>query len=542
VTVGIEKNSENFPDLEEESQQRDEAEGIVLINDLRDFDRTGLTIDQKLDLDLAIFLLNQETFQSELLINGEISTSRAPDLAIEISDALFTLFVNDSRDPSVRLDIILQRIQKTPDHIADSIGYLDHPIKRWVENEILLLNDLPDFYSNIVGWADSCNYSKTSELIQAVDQANKSIKSYVKQLKSIPTSTNFSLGDEQTRALIKANGIEMSPEQIKELAVTFLKKNGDDVEFLRSKLCKKYELSEETSALRLQSFLNEKFKLEVTDNDLSSVLDYYKAEKEKMVQFIENKGVFPVIPQNDFLIMKTPKIMEPTVPAGALMPPLRFRSEPLTSIVYLTLDADDMCEHTKLSIPMMIAHEGIGHHKAYATAYSNSSIVRKHCDYLDVAEGWSTYIERYMIDQGYMGSLTDEANFITTLNFNRIGARALIDLYFMTGNIDYLNVGLVQNLNSSDPFKNAKKFLRELTGFSSDMAEAEVDEYSQSQVTTLSYLVGNYLVNELKSDVAKKTGLTGLELDQTFHKNFLEYATIPVSFIRKVFKDKGLVY
>jgi uncharacterized protein (DUF885 family) len=190
----------------------------------------------------------------------------------------------------------------------------------------------------------------------------------------------------------------------------------------------------------------------------------------------------------------------------------------------------------------MLAHEAYaGHHLAYATAYNNSSVVRKHSDSLVTQEGWTTMLEIYMLEQGYMNDLTDEAYFITKREFNRLGARVLIDLYFMTGNLDYINVGLVEKLNDQDPFVNAGRLLKELTGFTDDRCVSELQWYSQAPGYPLSYLCGNFLVKQLKQDMANKTGLKGIDLDRLFHKFFLDYSTVPPSFMRKVFKFHGLI-
>jgi uncharacterized protein (DUF885 family) len=539
ITMGIQKNSESLPDLSEEYQQNQEREEKELRRELKNFDRTGLTFNQALDLDLALFLMEQELFQDTINIDGEDMGSKKPTMADEICDPIFALFVNDPREPKVRLDNILSRIQQTPEYLVDSVDYLIQPVKRWVESEIVALTSVPEFYDNILGWADSCRYDKLSELAAAMEQAKQGIDSYVKKLKKMKTSKSFALGEKQTRKLIKKNGIELSLEKLKELAVNFLQQNNKEIEDLRLKLCSRYQLSLRTPTLALQEYLNKKFQL--TNQKPSSVLEQYQNEKAKIMDFVSAKKFFPVAQENDFAIIQTPKHMEPTIPSGEMLQPRAFRPGVKTSVVYVTLTKDSISEHTQLTIPLMIAHEGLGHHQAYANAYSAESIVRKHCDYLDVAEGWSTYMERYLIDQGYMGAITDEVDFVTKINFNRLGARVLIDLYFMTGDLDYLNVGVIEKLSSSDPFKNAAQFYQELTGCTDVAAESEVEWSSKTPGQPLTYLAGNFLVNQLKNDMAKKTKLTGLELDQAFHKALLEYGTIPISFIRRAFQNQGLV-
>jgi hypothetical protein len=162
---------------------------------------------------------------------------------------------------------------------------------------------------------------------------------------------------------------------------------------------------------------------------------------------------------------------------------------------------------------------------------------------MDQAEGWTTMLEDYMLDQGYLGDLVDEARFIAKRDIARIGARVAIDLFFMTGERGYLEVGVDCDLSSPDPFVAAGSLLRAVTGFVPGRVEAELNWYSQVRGYPLSYLTGNRLVWELKADVAKKQrgGLDGVDLDRAFHKTFLEAGSMPVRFLRRVFEKQGLL-
>ena len=109
---------------------------------------------------------------------------------------------------------------------------------------------------------------------------------------------------------------------------------------------------------------------------------------------------------------------------------------------------------------------------------------------------------------------------------SRLVARVGIDLYFMTNNKQYLNVGLDLEFNSDDAFENAAKLLKEATGFTDGRVQAEINWYSTEQGYPLSYLTGNRLVWQLKQDIisANKKQLNALQLDQAFHDIYLKSA------------------
>ena len=143
-----------------------------------------------------------------------------------------------------------------------------------------------------------------------------------------------------------------------------------------------------------------------------------------------------------------------------------------------------------------------------------------------------------MLDQGLMGELTDEARFVTKLDLSRIGARVGIDLYFMTGDTAYLDIGYDLAFEDDDPFANAAALLIAATGFTPGRAQGELNWYSQEHAYPLSYLVGNHLVWQLKRDYQQAVGnkMSPEEQDRNFHRIYLESGNMPVAQLRRVFE------
>jgi uncharacterized protein (DUF885 family) len=242
-------------------------------------------------------------------------------------------------------------------------------------------------------------------------------------------------------------------------------------------------------------------------------------------------------------ILQTPGFLEPVIPAGAMWPPLALREGCKTSLVYLTLKQDQLAEHTALGIPVMMIHEGIpGHHLQFATAAQHPSFIRRIFSANEHAEGWTTMLEDYMLDVGYIADdLVDEVRFIAKREMSRLVARVGIDLYFMTANKAYLNVGLDLDFTSDDVFVNAAKLLKQATGFTDGRVQAELNWYSTEQSYPLSYLTGNRLVWQLKQDIeqANRNKLSSTELDRAFHKVYLQSGCMPVENLRLVFNELG---
>ncbi len=211
--------------------------------------------------------------------------------------------------------------------------------------------------------------------------------------------------------------------------------------------------------------------------------------------------------------------------------------------MYLTLGPERVREHSELTIPTMMIHEGIpGHHLQLAMAAGHPSLVRRQFDSAAHAEGWTTRLEDYMLDVGYMGDLTDEARFCAKREICRIGARVAIDLFFMTGERDYLDVGVDCDVSAEDPMDAAGALLTAVTGFSPERVIGELSWYSLERGYPLSYLAGNRAATRLEAELkAHNPDMDALERDRRFHTLYLESGNMPLSMLRRVFVHEGLL-
>jgi uncharacterized protein (DUF885 family) len=193
----------------------------------------------------------------------------------------------------------------------------------------------------------------------------------------------------------------------------------------------------------------------------------------------------------------------------------------------------------------MMAHEGVpGHHLQFAFASSQSSFVRRIFTAWEHAEGWTTMLEDYLLDQGLVeDDLVDEARFMGKREIARLAARVGIDLYFMTGSASYLQIGYDLKSASEDPFDNAGELLKRATGFSDGRVQAELNWNSTERGYPLCYLTGNRMVWKLKEEIAVKNQkrLPGGDLDREFHRIYLHSGCMPVKSLREVFRHEGLL-
>lgn len=509
----------------------------------RDPELESLSFDERLDLDLATSMLEREVHDGTYHFNELTTLQQLPTAGDDISQGLFSMFVNDPRPAEERLVNITSRLEMVPEYVEALLRRLTRPIERWVDIDRKKVAGLSDLFENLERWGEREGFSDLPRLRAAKAQAETALADYVARLSALPTSRNIHVGEATARRIVELRGIRLGLETLHQVARDFLFENRRVVGELGARLAVKYGLGKDATVREVHEHLNGAFAVRLEEGDLDGILRRYEEERDRVVGFLDDRRLFP-IPENQAMkIIRTPRFLEPTIPAGAMMPPPPFREGVRTSLVYLTLSEALLDEHTELGIPGMIIHEGIpGHHLQLASAAMHPSIIRRHVDAMEQAEGWTTMLEDYMLDLGYMGQLTDEARFVGKLDISRIGARVGIDLFFMTGNRDYLDLGVPDvDLSPEDPFEVAGRLLQAVTGFTPGRVEAELNWYSIDRGYPLSYLTGNHLVWKLKTELAEAQAgkLSGDELDRVFHRVFLESGNMPLDHLRRVFVHQG---
>jgi len=541
VYLGLLDGLGKLPDPSLAAGQMQVLGATALLNDLEALSPAA-TFDEQLDRDLAKLTLQRIVLQETHTWNGRLSRQQCPRAADAIGDALFLMFLNDPRPAAERLTDMTARIEATPLYLSKLLATLDQPVARWVTMDQTKVAGLPDMFATLRNWAEGEGWEGLARMDAAIAEASTALSDYSVKLGELPTTGNVHVGAALAQQFVDTAGIALSLDELQEIARSFLAETQETLESLRETLVPKYELASDTSVVDLHTFLNQTFRVQVDDMD--GVLARYEQERSTILRFIEERDLFPLFPEQDMRILKTPGFMEPSIPAGAMMPPPPFRDGVATSIVYLTLKPELLDEHTELGIPMMMVHEGIpGHHLQLAWAARNPSVVRRHYDGAHHAEGWTTMLEDYMLDQGYAGELEAEVRFGTKRDISRIGARVAIDLYFMTGDPERLEVGVEFDRTADAPFGLAASLLQAVTGFTPERVQAELNWYSQERAYPLSYLAGNRMVWALKRDLetAQKDSMSQDDIDRLFHRTYLQEGNMPVAFLRRLFEDRGLL-
>lgn len=540
-SLGSTDNIGSFSSIDVASSERSLGLAKALLTSLSTLE-TEPDSSPDLKINEVLYKLYLERFIMEHTVtyNGLTNIEQMPIAADRIGESIFGLLINDPRPEADRVADLLSRIQHIPEFLVEAQIRLTHPVARWAEIEISSTQGLPDLLDTARSFVFTHDDKQLKSMDTAIKEANRALNAYVTHVRALPMGTTFKIGMDAAISVMRSRGIMVEPNQLKVIASKFLARTRAEIETLRVTLVNRYAQSADLSAEALQAYLIEQYAVQV-EGPLENVLDRYRAEEEKVLAFIDQTKLFPVPEDQRIEILRTPSFLEPTIPAGAMLPPAALSVGTKKSLVYLTLSEELLAEHNELSIPVMMIHEGIpGHHLQLTWAASHPQFIRRVYDSMDLAEGWTTMLEDYMLDQGYAGELTDEVRFMAKREICRLAARVGIDLFFMTGERQFLELDGFTVPQSNDPFVMAGALLKSVTGFVDGRVQAELNWYSKERGYPLSYLTGNHLMWTLKADYVAKHG-AGRTTDQSFHQAVLSSGNMPLHLLREMFTEQELI-
>ncbi len=218
--------------------------------------------------------------------------------------------------------------------------------------------------------------------------------------------------------------------------------------------------------------------------------------------------------------------MRPLIPFAAYFSPAKF--DPMQTGIYLVSPSERgshmMGEHNYPSIHNTTVHEGYpGHHLQLTCANLYAPMARFLGFFCDTAtemvEGWAHYCEAMMKDHGFYN--TPQSRYIMINDGIWRAVRILIDIRLSQGHMS---------------FDEAVAMLQQETGMEKTGAVGEVKRYTQSPAYQLSYLLGKHLLFDLKKDVQQWMGNRYTEI--FFHDTILQAGSIPISYLRKIFRRK----
>src|SRR3989440_521852 len=238
--------------------------------------------------------------------------------------------------------------------------------------------------------------------------------------------------------------------------------------------------------------------------------------------FIRQHDLATIPPNEELTVTETPSYLRHVIPFAAYNAPARFEAH--KQGFYMVTPVEDkpemLREHSYPGVRNTAVHEGYpGHHLQLTCASLNPSYARILADATETIEGWAHYCEDMMKEAGF--SADPKTKLVQLLDQIWRACRILIDVDLHTGKMT---------------FDEAVDLLVREAGMERPGAVAEVKRYTYNPAYQLSYLIGKYLIIELRNDVKKRLGKA--YSDKLFHDTILYSGSLPMKYMREIFDHK----
>lgn len=505
--VGWHSFDNELRDPSRESAERIAERCRQLLDELRRVPDDSLTEEEKIDRDLAIYILSLKLYEID-----ELRLFERESLACgEIGYSLFLLFARDRPTLNERIQSMVSRMERIPDFVEASRSVLKTPYRLWNEAALEASREVPELLESIRILAESNGTdTATRERIErAVKSSIRAIEGHNKWLAEevIPSSqSRYTIEQAEYERYFDIKGYGVTPSQALEIGETNLPLVKKRMATLASQIAKSGSPEEAIEVLKSDHA-----------KTFKGVLREYRESVERARDFVKKNNIVTVPENEELRVVETPLFMRPVLPFAAQFEPGKFDGN-RTGMFMVTPDEDNprlLREHSRAGIVNTTVHEGYpGHHVQGICANTNPSPIRILIASPDFSEGWGLYTEDMMISKGY--------------NDNPLGRFATnCDLLFRILRL-IIEIRLVKGDISLD---EAVKLLEKECAMESQSARKEARSCAMSPTYYSAYFLGKLALMQLRDDVKKAMGLKfSLKF---FHDALLYSGCMPMSFMRR---------
>jgi len=438
-----------------------------------------------------------------------------PDVSEDLGGLIFIMFTRNYAPLEKRLEAIAARIEKMPKYLEEFRLRFEksQPVRLWTQLAIEKTQSMMGLFMFILQAVKGKVSDKVYERLQkAVENLQPALKAHLEWLHGLLTKTreDWAIGREKFEKLLQLRELGMNSEEILNLGVKYLNELKAERERLAQQIAPGKTVKEVLEMIERKA-----------PKTFEEALEYTKKVMEEARQFVQEKGIATVYPEDVLIVEETPAFMAPIIPFAALMMPAKF-DKPQIGIYIVTRPRDPANLGKHLNYPSIrntAVHEAFPGHFLQGAISNRGSIVRLFAGGDETVEGWAHYCEELMREKGFITDL--ETRLIQVNDMIWRAVRIIVDVKLSRGEMT---------------FEEAVEMLVKDAGMSREAAVAEVNRYTQTPGYPLSYLLGKHLILKLKEEVKKKMGSKFNE--KLFHDTILENGYLPISMLRKIFDNK----
>jgi len=424
-------------------------------------------------------VLDRKEFEAQLrvaILNiGTIRNWRRnpAEPADSVVTSLFYLLMRRDVDSKETAEAMIARMEQVPAYLDAVISRLDDPVALWVDVGIEAADGGAPFLKELADGVKEKHPGLASRLDAAVSQAAPALEMYgswLKELRDKKLSTDPAIGRAALTDMIRYNhGLSDSIDEVREYG----RKQIKELKAAQGRLAKEID----PDATPGQIIDRENRRWAETGPDM--LAEYQRVTFELRDRLV-NEGILDLPPGESCDVISTPSFLRPMLPTAAYSAPgpldkrqvgIFYVSDPPKSLPKAEYLAN-VAQH--FPVDPTCAHEAYpGHHVQLCWANQAPSLIRKLADHIIFMEGWTLYCEQLMVELGWYPSKVYELGYLNDQLWR--ACRIVIDSSVQSGEMTV---------------DEAVLMLQKEVGFTPMRARTELNWYTQSPGTPMSYLLG----------------------------------------------------
>jgi uncharacterized protein (DUF885 family) len=428
--------------------------------------------------------------------------------------SLFHLLMRRSVESSDVVEAIVHRLSRLPDYVRALQKTVTEPVRRWVEAARQAAEGAFQFLESALLPLGARHPRLATMLHRSVEDARVALESYVDWLRDLTQRLlreDPAVGEATLRTIVRVeHGLDDSLEELEEFG-------RKQVAFFEQQL--------EEAAARLdpakswsELLFEARRAFAARHQDLLS--SYRQTTAWLRAQLLERQ-ILVLPPREECLVLETPPFLRPFVPTAAYSAPGPFESVP-RGLFYVSVPSPELPDSERraqveqhFGLESTCVHEAYpGHHVQLCWANLAPSIPRKLAHHMIFVEGWTLYCEQLAEE---IGLLSDPLLHLEYLHSQLWRAyRILIDIGVHTRRLSC---------------EEGVQLLQDRLAFTTARAQAELNWYSESPGTPMSYLLGKYETLKLREQYAQRHPSATL---RDFHCWLLSFGSLPQRWLREV--------
>ncbi len=465
-------------------------------------------------------ILDRREFEAQLklrlhhLENVNLWKTNPAQPVDELVSCLFYLVMRrDVSDPATA-EAVAARLEAAPAYLDALRSRITDPCAVWMDLAAETAESGGAFLDELVRGVAERHPALKPRLAAGADAAGKALAGYaawIGERKGTPLNPDPAIGAENLTGIVRLNhGLSDSLEEI----AAFGRKQIEELKARQGELAKRIDpdLSPGDIIRRAGRRYAE------SDPD---VLAEYKALTTEIRDRLVSEGVLELPPGETCSVISCPDFLRPVMPTAAYSNPGALDRNQL-GIFYVSdppksMEREDYLANVAMHFPLAptCAHEAYpGHHLQLCWANRAPSLIRKLSDHIIFMEGWTLYCEQLMVELGWYAEPVFELAYLNDQLWR--ACRVVID------------AGVQSGAMSVD---DAVAMLRTEVGFTPQRAQTELNWYTQSPGTPMSYLLGKGKTLELRERY--RTAHAGSSL-KDFHGWLLSHGSIPQTWLLDV--------